>query len=163
MDSGSSSSGVVVLWSRLFAVGLAVAMAALSPGCKGSGSQDPPAASGAAATTGAPSAEPAVDPAILAYAQHQIDLAYAGTDRDPPTTAPSRRRARRSGSSRPSQIGESASVATNAAKEAGELVGWKMTLFDAKGDPAEFLGRAFARPSRRRPTGSSSTRSTAPG
>jgi len=138
MDSGSSSSGVVVLWSRLFAVGLAVAMAALSPGCKGSGSQDPPAASGAAATPGTPSAEPAVDPAILAYAQHQIELAYAGTDRDPPTAAPKPQKGKNVWIISPGQVGESASVATNAAKEAGEIIGWKMTLFDSKGDPSNF-------------------------
>ena len=119
-------------------MGLAVAMAALALGCKGSGSQDPPAASGAAATPGSPSTEPAVDPAILAYAKHQIDLAYAGTDRDPPTTAPKPQKGKNVWIISPGQVGESASVATNAAKEAGEIIGWKMTLFDSKGDPSNF-------------------------
>jgi ribose transport system substrate-binding protein len=138
MGSGSSSSGVVVVWRRLFAMGLTVAMAALSLGCKGSSSQDPPAASGASATPGSPSSEAAVDPAILAYAQHQIDLAYAGTDRDPPTTAPKPQKGKNVWIISPGQVGESASVATNAAKEAGEVIGWKMTLFDSKGDPSNF-------------------------
>jgi ribose transport system substrate-binding protein len=119
---------------------LAAAVLAISVlGCNSSSSHDPaPAASGSAATQGVASAAPEADPAILAYAQHQIDLAYAGTDRDPPTSATKPQRGKKVWIISPSQIGESASVATNAAKEAGELVGWKMTLFDAKGDPANF-------------------------
>jgi ribose transport system substrate-binding protein len=140
MDSGFDSRGVLVAWRRL-AIGLAMGLLALGQGCKDGGSQESaaPAASGSAAAPASASAAPAaVDPAILTYAQHQIDLAYAGTDRDPPTTATKPQRGKKVWIISPSQIGESASVATNAAKEAGELVGWKMTLFDAKGDPANF-------------------------
>jgi ribose transport system substrate-binding protein len=142
MNSDCDSYRCVVVRRRLLATGVALAMSMLAVfvlGCNSS-SQAPaaPAASGSAATEGTSSAAPPADPAILAYAQHQIDLAYAGTDRDPPTTAAKPQRGKKVWIISPSQIGESASVATNAAKEAGELVGWKMTLFDAKGDPANF-------------------------
>ena len=104
---------------------MALAMSMLAVfvlGCNSS-SQAPaaPAASGSAATEALRAAPPA-DPAILAYAQHQIDLAYAGTDRDPPTTRAKPQRGKKVWIISPSQIGESASVATNAAKEAGELL-----------------------------------------
>ena len=108
-------------------------------GCNSSSSHDPgPSGIGVCRDARASRRGARADPAILAYAQQQIDLAYAGTDRDPPTTATKPQRGKKVWIISPSQIGESASVATNAAKEAGELVGWKMTLFDAKGDPANF-------------------------
>ena len=142
MDSIRDSYRSVVVRRRLLATAAALAMGMLAVcvGCNSSSSPSPvaPAASGSAATEGTSSAAAPADPAILSYAQHQIDLAYAGTDRDPPTTATKPQRGKRVWIISPSQIGESASVATNAAKEAGELVGWKMTLFDAKGDPANF-------------------------
>ncbi len=81
---------------------------------------------------------PPVDPAVLAHAQQQIDLAYAGTDREPPTSAPKPQPGKKVWIISPGQAGESVSIATNAAKEAGELIGWRMTLFDSKGDPANF-------------------------
>jgi ribose transport system substrate-binding protein len=136
MNSGFHSCRVAP--ARRLVTGLvALVLATLAPGCKGGGStsESPPAASGAALASASPTP---VDPEILTYAQKQIDLAYAGTDRDPPTSAPKPQRGKNVWIISPSQIGESASVATNAAKEAGELVGWKMTLYDAKGDPSNF-------------------------
>lgn len=142
MESDSDSCRRVVACRRVLATSTALAaalLAMLAVACNNPSSRDPsPAASGSAATQGVASAPAEADPAILAYAQHQIDLAYAGTDRDPPTTAPKPQRGKKVWIISPSQIGESASVATGAAKEAGELLGWKMTLFDAKGDPANF-------------------------
>jgi ribose transport system substrate-binding protein len=140
MDCDSDSCRLAIVRHQLPRALLVLVTALFALACnKNSASQDPaPAASSGAATLGSASAEPAADPAILAYAQHQIDLAYAGTDRDPPTTAAKVPHGKKVWIISPSQIGESASVATNAAKEAGELVGWKMTLFDAKGDPAAF-------------------------
>jgi ribose transport system substrate-binding protein len=135
-DSGSYGS---VVYRRFLALGLTLVAAACALGCKSEGSQEPALAAGsasAAPVSSAPAA--AVDPAMLAYAQHQIDLAYAGTDREPPTSAPKPERGKKVWIISPAQVGESASVATNAAKEAGEVIGWKMTLFDAKGDPANF-------------------------
>jgi ribose transport system substrate-binding protein len=78
------------------------------------------------------------DPAILAYAEHQIELAYKGTTRTPPTTAPKPQKGKKVWIISPGQAGESASIATNSAKEAGELIGWNMTLFDAKLDASAF-------------------------
>jgi ribose transport system substrate-binding protein len=139
MEIDSDSCGWLVFRRHLRAAGMVLTAAALALACNSSSSHGPaPAASGSAATQGVASAAPEADPAILAYAQHQIDLAYAGTDREPPTTAPKPQRGKKVWIISPSQIGESASVATGAAKEAGELVGWKMTLYDAKGDPANF-------------------------
>jgi ribose transport system substrate-binding protein len=140
MDCDSDSCRLAIVRHQLPRALVVLVTALFALACNNSSaSQDPaPAASSGAATLGSASAEPAADPAILAYAQHQIDLAYAGTDRDPPTTAAKVPRGKKVWIISPSQIGESASVATNAAKEAGELVGWKMTLFDAKGDPAAF-------------------------
>ncbi len=142
MDSDRDSYRSVVIRRRLLSTAMALGMGLLGVfalGCNSSSqSTGAPAASGSAAMEGTASATPPADPAILAYAQQQIDLAYAGTDRDPPTAASKPQRGKKVWIISPSQIGESASVATNAAKEAGELVGWKMTLFDAKGDPANF-------------------------
>ncbi len=139
MEIDSDSCGWLVVRRHLRAAGMVLTAAALALACNNSSTHDPaPAASGSAATQGVASAAPEADPAVLAYAQHQIDLAYAGTDREPPTTATKPQRGKKVWIISPSQIGESASVATGAAKEAGELVGWKMTLYDAKGDPANF-------------------------
>jgi ribose transport system substrate-binding protein len=139
MSRDSDSCGWVAVCHRLLAMSLTVAVATFGSGCKSAGSQDPSAAAGSAASAAASSAPAAVaDPTILAYAQKQIDLAYAGTDREPPTTATKPQRGKKVWIISPGQVGESASIATNAAKEAGELVGWKMTLFDSKGDPANF-------------------------
>ena len=148
MDCDSDSCGLAITPRRarlramrrqLPCVLVALVIALFALACSKPDAQDPaPAASSGAATLGSASAEPAADPAVIAEAQHQIDLAYAGTDREPPTTAQKVPKGKKVWIISPSQIGESASVATNAAKEAGELVGWKMTLFDAKGDPAAF-------------------------
>lgn len=83
-------------------------------------------------------AETPVDPAMLAEAQKVVDAAYKGTDRAVPTTAPKPEKGKKVWIISPGQIGESASIPTNAAKEAGEKVGWKMTLFDSKLDLAQF-------------------------
>jgi ribose transport system substrate-binding protein len=91
-----------------------------------------------AATQSTAAGGPPVDPAIVAYAQHQVDVAYKGTARTPPTSAPKPQKGKKVWIISPGQVGESASIATNAAKEAGELIGWNMTLFDAKLDASMF-------------------------
>jgi len=78
------------------------------------------------------------DPAVLAYAQQQVEQAYKGTTRTPPAAAPKPQKGKKVWIISPGQVGESASIATNAAKEAGELIGWNMTLFDAKLDASMF-------------------------
>jgi ribose transport system substrate-binding protein len=123
----------------LKALSLTIATAALAA-CNRGG----PASQAAADAAGAAAAQPtaasgaAADPEFLAYAQHQVDLAYQGTDRTAPTSAPKPQKGKKVWIISPGQIGESASIPTNAAKEAGEAIGWKMTLFDAKLDPSMF-------------------------
>src|SRR5215471_4558919 len=86
-----------------------------------------PASTGGAA---APAAGEGGD--IVAYAQKQLDANYKGTQREPPTTATKPDKGKTVWIISPGQIGESASIATNAAKEAGEVLGWKMTIYDSK-------------------------------
>jgi ribose transport system substrate-binding protein len=81
---------------------------------------------------------PVVDPAMLAQAQAEVDRAYKSTDREPPQQAKKPQPGKKVWIISPGQIGESASIPTNAAKEAGEAVGWKMTLYDSKLDVANF-------------------------
>ena len=103
-------------------------------GCKKGGGPSP---------TGAPSAEKpaneaAVDGQMLADAEKRLDAAYQGTDRALPSSALKPLPGKKVWIISPGQIGESASIPTNAAKEAGEAVGWKMTLYDAKLDLTNF-------------------------
>jgi ribose transport system substrate-binding protein len=81
-------------------------------------------------------AEP--DPQMLAAAQAAVDTAYKGTDREAPQHASKPATGKKVWIISPGQIGESASIPTTAAKEAGEAIGWKMTLYDSKLDVANF-------------------------
>jgi ribose transport system substrate-binding protein len=92
-----------------------------------------PAPQGAAAPA---ASEP--DAAMLAAAQAQVDRAYKGTDREPPSHASKPDKGKKVWIISPGQIGESASIPTNAAKEAGEALGWKMNIYDSKLDVANF-------------------------
>ncbi|HEY2735067.1 MAG TPA: substrate-binding domain-containing protein, partial [Polyangiales bacterium] len=87
-------------------------------------------------TPTAAGAEP--DPQLLAAAQAQVERGYKGTDRTPPATALKPQPGKKVWIISPGQIGESASIPTNAAKEAGTAVGWKMTLYDSKLDVSNF-------------------------
>jgi ribose transport system substrate-binding protein len=123
-DSSSSSSG-----SSASPSGAAAPAPAKPPTA--------PAGSGAAPAAGAGGGGE-VDPAVLAEAQKSVDTSYKGTYREPPTSAPKPDPGKVVWIISPGQIGESASIATTAAKEAGELIGWKMTLYDSKLDPNNF-------------------------
>ena len=83
-------------------------------------------------------AEPEVDAKFLADIQAAVDTAYKGTDREPPKQAAKPQPGKKVWIISPGQIGESASIPTKAAQEAGEAVGWKMTLYDSKLDVANF-------------------------
>jgi ribose transport system substrate-binding protein len=138
-DPASDTHDARPIRRALKAASLTIAAAALAA-CNRGG----PASQAAADAAGAAAAQPttasgaAADPEFLAYAQHQVDLAYQGTDRTAPTSAPKPQKGKKVWIISPGQIGESASIPTNAAKEAGEAIGWKMTLFDAKLDPSMF-------------------------
>lgn len=99
-----------------------------------------PAAASGPAPQATAAVEVSVDAAMLAETQRLVEAAYKGTDRTAPTSAPKPQPGKKVWIISPGQIGESASIPTNAAKEAGELVGWKMTLFDSKLDLAQFSG-----------------------
>jgi ribose transport system substrate-binding protein len=75
---------------------------------------------------------------MLSAAEQRLNDAYKGTDRKLPTSAQKPQAGKNVWIISPGQIGESASIPTNAAKEAGEAVGWKMTLFDSKLDVTLF-------------------------
>jgi len=120
-------------------MGVAVVAALIAPagGCK----KTEPAATDKAQPGSAEPAKPgsaAVDAQMLAAAQTALDAAYKGTDRTPPQTAPKPAKGKKIWIISPGQIGESASIPTNAAKEAGELLGWDMTIYDSKLDVANF-------------------------
>jgi ribose transport system substrate-binding protein len=112
---------------------LAVAVAgSLSGGCKDT------AGSAASSQTGAATSLTA-DPAMLAKVRSNLDTAgYKGTEHAPPASAPKPQRGKNVWIISPGQAGESSSIAVNAAKEAGEAVGWKMTIFDGQADPSRY-------------------------
>jgi ribose transport system substrate-binding protein len=116
--------------------GLAGALILCVSACKKS-EQVTPQGGGAPSAQTAP-AESTVDPAMLSAAEQRLDAAYKGTDRKLPTAAKKPQPGKNVWIISPGQIGESASIPTNAAKEAGEAVGWKMTLYDAKLDITNF-------------------------
>jgi ribose transport system substrate-binding protein len=119
-------------------IGLALLIAAVS-GCK---KPDTAAASSAAEPGAQPqqlaAAEPEVDAQMLAASQAEVDRAYKGTERQPPSQASKPAPGKKVWIISPGQIGESASIPTTAAKEAGEAIGWKMTICDSKLDVANF-------------------------
>jgi ribose transport system substrate-binding protein len=123
------------LRQALVGVALVAASTAAAASCKKTDSAA--SSSEAPAKPGAMEAQ-AVDPQMLAAAQVALDAAYKGTDRTPPERATRPTPGKKVWIISPGQIGESASIPTNAAKEAGELVGWNMTLYDSKLDVANF-------------------------
>jgi ribose transport system substrate-binding protein len=115
---------------------VAVSWLVLGGACKQNSASAVGAATGPEQTKTA--SEAPVDPAMLAAAEKAVEVAFKGTDRTAPTTAPKPQPGKKVWIISPGQIGESASIPTNAAKAAGELLGWKMTLYDAKLDIANF-------------------------
>jgi ribose transport system substrate-binding protein len=105
-------------------------------GCKKS--EPPPPAAAEGDLTLQKQAAPEADAQMVAAAQTAVDTAYKGTDREPPKQASKPAAGKKVWIISPGQIGESASIPTTAAKEAGEAIGWKMTIFDSKLDVANF-------------------------
>lgn len=81
-------------------------------------------------------AEP--DPALLAEVKEKVEAAYKGNDRSPPSDVLKPKKGLNVWIISPGMIGESSSIPVKAAKEAGETVGWKMTIFDGKLDPSSY-------------------------
>jgi ribose transport system substrate-binding protein len=113
-------------------------------GCKGEAAQPTAAEPGVAEAKAdklegpAEKAVPEADAQMLAAAAADVERSYKGTDLAPPAAAKKPDQGKKVWIISPGQIGESASIATLAAKEAGELAGWKMTLYDSKLDVANF-------------------------
>src|SRR5262249_32633064 len=78
------------------------------------------------------------DPKVLEAAAAEGERSYKGTDRDPPKSSPKPQAGKKGWIISPGQIGESASIPTTAAKEAGGAIGWEMTIFDSKLDVNAF-------------------------
>ena len=122
---------------RRLAGALVAALGFALIGCSKAESSATPAAS---ATPSEKSAAVAVapDPAFLAEVKTKVEAAYQGNDRSPPTDVLPPKKGLNVWIISPGMIGESSSIPVKAAKEAGETVGWKMTVFDGKLDPASF-------------------------
>jgi ribose transport system substrate-binding protein len=121
------------------ATAFAVALLLVAVGCgKKAEPSEATAAPSSAALQPSAAAAPEVDPQMLAAAQAAVDAAYKGTGHQPPTTASKPDAGKKVWIISPGQTGESASIPTTAAKEAGEALGWKMTLFDSKLDLNNF-------------------------
>jgi ribose transport system substrate-binding protein len=118
--------------------GAALACAVLLCAAAGCKKAEQPAPTASSASAAKPAADVTVDPQMVAEAEKRLEAAYKGTDRALPTSAPKPMPGKKVWIISPGQIGESASIPTNAAKEAGEAVGWKMTLYDAKLDLTNF-------------------------
>lgn len=98
-----------------------------------------PAASGQPASAlGEKSAALEPDSAFLAEIKRKVDEGYRGDERSPPTEPLKPPAGKNVWIISPGMIGESSSIPVNAAKEAGSLVGWKMTVFDGKLDPSTY-------------------------
>jgi ribose transport system substrate-binding protein len=107
-------------------------------GCKDNTAQGSTAASTAAAGSAAATPEAPADPELMATVQKNLDIVYKGTERKPPTTAPHPQKGKNVWILSPGQAGESSSIPVNAAKEAGEAIGWKMTVFDGQADASRY-------------------------
>jgi len=115
--------------------GLTLAVAASLTGCSKAQSRAP-----AAEQTGQKQSavETPPDPAYLAEIKAKVEAAYKGNERPPPTGGKKPEKGKKVWILSPGMIGESSSIPVNAAKQAGEAAGWKMTIFDGKLTPATF-------------------------
>jgi ribose transport system substrate-binding protein len=105
-----------------FAVGVAVA------GC---GSGDDDEAGGAATETTASAG-------YVDVARKELERFYAGTDRALPSSAPRVQPGKRVWVVACAMAAEGCARPAQALKEAGDKVGWKVTLADGKGDPSQY-------------------------
>ena len=98
------------------------AMLLLTAACGGSSSGD---------TAG----DSSTSPGVVAAAKAAVAKNRQGTDRALPSSAPKPEPGKNIWVISCTQAGEGCSAPAAAAKEAGESVGWKMTVFDGKGSP----------------------------
>jgi ribose transport system substrate-binding protein len=86
----------------------------------------------------AASATPDAGTDIVAYAKKKVEAAYKGSYRKVPAQLPKPIPGKNVWIISPGQAGESSSISVAGAKEAGETVGWKMNVYDGKGDASTF-------------------------
>lgn len=88
------------------------------------------------AAPGQPGTSTGGDP--LAQFKTSLDRWYKGTYHDMPTSGPKAQAGKNVWVISCGQASEGCQIPGDAAKEAGEAIGWKMTVFDAKLDPSQF-------------------------
>jgi ribose transport system substrate-binding protein len=116
-------------WTRRAGLALIVPALALAAGC-GSGSSG----SGDGGTGGGSSAKASTIAAAKAF----VEQAMNGNDRPLPASAPAPQPGKKVWVLSCSQAAEGCQVPAAGAAEAGKMIGWKMTVFDGKGDPATY-------------------------
>jgi ribose transport system substrate-binding protein len=129
-------------WARRAGLGLIVPVLALAAGCGSGSSSDSATAGGGSSSKGS-----------VAAAKAFVDQAIDGNDRPLPNSGPRPQPGKAVWVVSCSQAAEGCQVPAAGAVEAGKMIGWKMTLFDGKGDPATYANPLVpdAHPRRRRP------------
>ena len=112
-------------WARR--AGLALIVPAVAAGCGSSSGSNGATASGGSSSTGS-----------VAAAKAFVDQAINGADRPLPTSSPKPQPGKKVWVLSCSQAAEGCQVPAAGAAEAGKMIGWKMTVFDGKGDPATY-------------------------
>jgi ribose transport system substrate-binding protein len=96
------------------------------------------AGAGTTAVSGDTTAAGGSEPEFLAAARERLDRWYAGTHRDPPAESPPPKEGVNLWILSCGQAAEGCSVPAEAAREAAEAIGWEVTVFDGKLNPAEY-------------------------
>ena len=119
---------------------LLVALSLLAAACGGGGDGDEPAAApeSSAAPAGGSTASSAAGGNFLADTQQRLEKWYAGTERPLPTSSPKPQPGTKVWVISCGQAAEGCAVPSNAAKEAGDAIGWDVTIFDGKLDPSQY-------------------------
>ena len=129
--------------SRLAVVG----MAALGLAVSACGSSSPKTAAsstaapgaGSSASSGATPTSGSGSSAIVTQAKAALVAGYAGTDRPLPTLAPTPKKGEKVVIVTCGLVAEGCATAASAEQEAGNLIGWHMSIFDGKLDPSQYV------------------------
>ena len=118
---------------RATGIALGAALLALTAACGGSSASS--TVSSGASPSAAASASSAGEADFLTAAKAAVATNYLGTDRTLPSSAPKPKAGKNVWVISCLQAAEGCAVPAAGAKAAGELLGWKMTVFDGKGSP----------------------------
>jgi ribose transport system substrate-binding protein len=114
-------------WARRAGLALIVPAVAVAAGCGSSSGSNEATAGGGSSSTGS-----------VAAAKAFVDQAINGNDRPMPTSSPKPQAGKKVWVLSCSQAAEGCQLPAAGAAEAGKMIGWKMTVFDGKGDPATY-------------------------